>query len=136
MAVGVSGEITSKEKNWFHIEVNNYMSPSYSLTLMEDKVLFQEFYGDHDVPMQWCTASFSVSGYKFLSNDLKELGITDWNNYYVNKDFTDGTSYKLVINIDDLTLQINGANDYPKNFGKLLSVVNKLIEDSGCESSL
>ena len=128
------------EKVWFepmfYFELNQFKGPSYSVTVLKDKMLVQEFLGGYGINSNWCSVSINEKTLDNVYETLNEFDFKNTDEQIYKKGMRDGTGYKIILQHPKLAKSVSGANQYPENFNEIQKYVHMLIKLNNCELTL
>jgi len=115
-------EMSSDMPNEFRLAITSFYGRSFSLILRDGKLHYSSTRPENKLTREPAGEDWR----KFWKNTVK-LKIWLWNDQYVDKSSSDGSSWSLSIEVANLKLKTYGSNNKPENFNEFLQAVKGLV---------
>ena len=116
----------------FEFFIGGFFGTSYTVTIdatQENKVIFtSQISHDFSELSLIPPIHLNIEQWNAFLDDLNSLDLSCWKDKYVDDHVLDGTQWSLEISFsDDSKFSIEGSNDYPPYWNKLLKIMRKYV---------
>jgi hypothetical protein len=97
--------------------------PSYHVNIRDGKLLYRHgLLNPADI--QWEEWRISDQELASLLRKLRDLGVENWKDSYIDEKVSDGTRWQVEIRTREIQKTIYGSNKFPENFDKLRQYIS------------